>query len=56
MEQYLCLTDLLDRDLSGQEFFNGLPDSVRKKLMAEDDVTTFSELQHRAEQLKLPDA
>lgn len=51
-QQYLCLTDLLAGDLSGQEYFNTLPDNVRKQLLAEDEATTFSELQKRAGELK----
>lgn len=49
---YLCLSELLDQDLSSQEYFNSLPDRVRQSLLLEDDVRTFAELQERADRLK----
>lgn len=49
---HLCLSDLLDQDLSSQEYFNTLPDNVRQKLLQNDDVRTFSELQEQAAILK----
>ena len=48
---HLCLTDLLDQDLSGQEFFNALPLRVRQQLLVE-EISTFEELQDRASVLK----
>ena len=45
---YLCLTDLLDQDLSAYEYFQTLPADVREKLKREDDITSFEELQSRA--------
>ena len=47
-DEYLCLSDLLDQNLSGQEYFNTLPDKVRKKLLNNDDIRTFAELQDKA--------
>ena len=49
---YLCLTDLLDQDLSSNEYFNTLPNSVRQKLLQDDEVNTFEDLQHQAAILK----
>ena len=49
---YLCLSDLLDQDLSSQEYFNTLPNNVRKELLENDDVVTFDELQRQALILK----
>ena len=48
---HLCLTDLLDQDLSSQEYFNTLPDAVRNRLLARDEVRTFAELQQEAQKL-----
>lgn len=50
---HLCLSDLLDQDLTSQEFFNTLPTSVRQKLLQEDEARTFGELQERAAKLKI---
>lgn len=49
---HLCLTDLLDADLSSQEYFNTLPTEVRQKLLLSDEVRTFAELQEAADRLK----
>lgn len=49
---HLCLSDLLDADLSSQEFFNTLPVKVQKQLYEEDNIFTFNELQARAKQLR----
>ncbi len=49
---HLCLTDLLDADLSSQEYFNTLPNEVRQKLLQADEVRTFAELQETADRLK----
>ena len=48
---YLCLTDLLDQDLSAYEYFQTLPPDVREALKREDGVTNFDELQARAKNL-----
>ena len=49
---YLCLSDMLDQDLSAYEFFQGLPPEVRQALKREDNITTFDELQARATHLQ----
>ena len=48
---YLCLTDLLDQDLSAYEYFQTLPPDVREALKREDGITNFDELQARARHL-----
>ena len=48
---YLCLTDLLDQDLSAYEYFQTLPPDVREALKREDGVTNFDELQAHARHL-----
>ena len=45
---HLCLTDLLDRDMSRQEYFNALPDAARRALLEMDEIRTFAELQESA--------
>ena len=45
---HLCLTDLLDRDMSSQEYFNALPDAARRALLEMDEIRTFAELQEGA--------
>ena len=49
---YLCLSDMLDQDLSAYEYFQGLPTEVRQALKREDNITTFDELQARADHLR----
>ena len=49
---YLCLTDLLDQDLSTKEYFQTLHTDVREELKREDSITTFDELQARAAHLQ----
>ena len=48
---YLCLSDLLDQDLSAYEYFQTLPPDVREALKREDGVTNFDELQAHARHL-----
>lgn len=48
---HLCLSDLLDQDLTSQEYFNTLPDEIRQKLLQTDEVRTFVELQETAARL-----
>ena len=45
---YLCLSDLLDQNLSAYEYFQTLSPEVQSRLQQEDGVTTFEELQTRA--------
>lgn len=50
---YLCLTDLLDQDLSSYEYFQTLAPEIQTALRREDDgVGTLDELQARAERLR----
>lgn len=46
--EYLCLTDLLDQNLSAYEFFQTLPPEVQAKLHEADAVRNFEELQAQA--------
>ena len=45
---YLCLTELLDQDLSAYEYFQTLPPELQTKLRREDEIRSFEELQSRA--------
>ena len=49
---YLCLTDLLDQDLSAYEYFQTLPPEVQTALKRDDSVSTFEELQAQAAHLR----
>ena len=49
---YLCLSDMLDQDLSAYEYFQGLPPEVRQALKREDNITAFDGLQARATHLQ----
>ena len=50
---YLCLTDLLDQDLSSYEYFQTLAPEVQTALRREDaSVGALDELQARAERLR----
>ena len=46
---YLGLDELLSADMSGYEYWCGLPQNVREKLSTR-DITTFSELQRAAKE------
>ena len=46
--EYLCLTDLLDQNLSACEFFQTLPPELQAKLHEADAIHDFEELQARA--------
>jgi hypothetical protein len=52
MDQYLCLTDLLDQDLSAYEYFQTLSPEARAALGQEDGISSFEELQARAAHLR----
>ena len=45
---YLCLSDLLDQNLSAYEYFQTLSPEVQNRLQQDDGVTTFEDLQKRA--------
>ena len=50
---YLCLTDLLDQDLSSYEYFQTLAPEIQTALRREDaGVGTLEALQARAERLR----
>lgn len=50
---YLCLTDLLDQDLSSYEYFQTLDPEIQTALRREDDsLGTLDALQARAENLR----
>ena len=50
---YLCLTDLLDQDLSAYEFFQTLSPEEQSSLRRYDsEIATFSELQSQAVRLR----
>jgi len=49
--EYLCLTDLLDQNLSAYEFFQTLPPEVQAKLHERDAASSFEELQAQARSL-----
>lgn len=44
MAEYLCLSDLLDADLSSYEFYCSLSEDLKKKIEQE-DARTFEEMQ-----------
>lgn len=48
---HLCLTDLLDQDLTAYEYFQGLAPDV-KKALSEKEIFTFDELQSAANDFK----
>lgn len=48
---HLCLSDLLDQDVSSNEFFNTLSPNVQRRLM-DKDIRTFEELQKCANAYK----
>ena len=50
-EPFLCLSDLLDQDLSSYEYFHSLPLEIQKKI-EESDVNSFADMQQMAEKIK----
>ena len=51
LTEYLCLSDLLDSDLSCYEYFCSLPENIKQKIEIE-DARNFSEMQAIARQEK----
>ena len=51
MDNHICLSELLDQDLSSYEFFYSLSDEVRQRI-AEEDPTSFEEMQRIAAEEK----
>ena len=45
LTEYLCLSDLLDSDLSSYEYFCSLPENIKQKI-----ARSFSEMQAIAQQ------
>ena len=50
-EPFLCLSELLDQDLSSYEYFHSLPLEVQKKI-EESDVNSFADMQQIAEKIQ----
>ncbi|HHV32500.1 hypothetical protein [Caproiciproducens sp. LBM24188] len=48
---HLCLSDLLDQDLTSYEYFHSLPEEIQRKV-EDSDVRSFDELQSFVAQLK----
>ena len=48
MEEYLCLTELLDQDFSAYELFQTLAPTLQDQLRQDDSIRSFAELQARA--------
>lgn len=48
LDSALCLTELLDQDLSAYEYFQTLSPELQDKLRREDEIRSFAELQARA--------
>lgn len=46
-EEYLCLTDLLDQDVSAYEYYQTLPPQARHAL-EQAEIRTFAQLQAAA--------
>ena len=52
-EEYLCLSELLDQDLSAYEFYQTLsPEERRLLALEEDSVTSFSRLMSQLVRLR----
>ena len=50
---YLCLTDLLDQDLSAYEYFQTLSPAAQRALREDSgEIVTFAELQAQARRLR----
>lgn len=49
-QEHVCLTDLLDQDLTAYEYFQTLPPQARRKLL-EQEITSFDQLQSAAARL-----
>lgn len=51
MDQHLCLTDLIDQDLTANEYYQTLPDSIKSQLK-DAEITSFEELQKYVNQIE----
>ena len=50
-EPFLCLSELVDQDLSSYEYFHSLPMEVHKQV-EKSDVNSFADMQQIAEKIK----
>ena len=50
--RYLCLSDLLDQDLSAYEYYQTLSPELKSSLRRQDGITSFEELQIRVAHLR----
>lgn len=50
-EPFLCLSDLLDQDLSSYEYFYSLPLDIQRKI-EENDVNSFADMQQLVKKIK----
>lgn len=50
-KSFLCLSDLLDQDLSSYEYFHSLPLEIQKKI-EESDVNSFADMQQIVKKIK----
>ncbi len=50
-EPFLCLSDLLDQDLSSYEYFHSLPLDIQRKI-EEQDVNSFNDIQQLVKKIK----
>ena len=44
LDQHLCLSDLLEEDLTSYEYFHSLPREIQQKIIRE-DIGSFQEMQ-----------
>lgn len=48
---HLCLSDMLDQDLTSYEYYHSLPEDIQRRVQ-DSDVRSFDELQSFVAQLK----
>lgn len=52
MEQmHLCLSDMLDQDLTSYEYYHSLPEDIQRRIQ-DSDVRSFDEMQSFVAQIK----
>lgn len=52
MADYLSLTDMLDRDQTVNEYYQALPDFIRRQLRGA-QITSFDELQKYVQKIEM---
>lgn len=52
MDQHVCLTELIDQDLTANEYYQTLPESIRQQLR-DVEITSFEELQKYVTQIEM---